>query len=122
MRNLRNKTLHFNPDTDTNDRALALEANNIFTKIVNEQFSGFGVLPWYIEGTLGAMFIKKDYESHPFVKKVVLPNCHLVGFMHLLEVKNNQWIVIDNYPYEDREVSDMEFRDLFNNRSFPASN
>jgi hypothetical protein len=120
LRNLRNKTLHFNPDTDANDRAMAFEANKLFTEIVNEQFSGFGLQPWYIEGTKGAMFVKKNYENRPFVNKVVLSNCQLVGFMHQLEARKGQWIVLDNHKYEDRHVSDQEFRDLFNNR--PASN
>lgn len=122
LRDLRNSTIHFNPATDTNDRDMALEANNIFAKIVDEQFSAFSVLPWYIVGTEGAMFVKCDYINNPFVKKIVLPNCQLVGFMHLLEHKNNKWIVIDDYEYEDRNVTDDEFRDLYNNRSRITSN
>ena len=120
LRDLRNKALHFNPDTDTNDRELALEANNLFIKIINEQFSGFGVLPWYIEGTLGATFVKKNYESYPFVEKIVLPNCGNVGFMHLLEAGSSGWVVVDNYEYDNREVTDEEFCNLFNNRNHSA--
>ena len=35
---VRNKALHFNPETDTNDRALALEAIQLMTEIINAQF------------------------------------------------------------------------------------
>lgn len=118
LRDYRHRALHFNPETDTNDRQLALDAILKFNEIVSEQFSGFGTQPWYIEGTLGAIFVKKSHESIPFVQKVVLPNCQVVGYMHLLELQNGQWVVKDSYAYDDKEVTDEEFRDLYNNRKF----
>jgi len=116
LRDIRNRTLHFNPETDQNDRSLALEAINKLTEVISGQFSGFGSQPWYIEGTVGAAFVKRKFEQKPFVRSVVLPNCSLVGFLHLLELGPGGWIVMDDHPYEDREISDEEFRELFNNR------
>jgi hypothetical protein len=114
---IRNRTLHFDPETEGNDRPLALEAIGKLVEIISGQFSAFGAQPWYIEGTLGACFVKRSFENVPFVAKVVLPNCHAVGPLHLLEHGPDGWIVLDDHNYEDRELTDEEFRDLFNNRN-----
>jgi len=116
LRDIRHKSLHFNPETDQNDRLLSLEAINKLTEIISGQFSGFGPQPWYIEGTFGAAFVGKASEQEPFVHRVVLPNCRLVGYLHLLQLGPAGWIVMDEHLYEDREVSDEEFRELYNNR------
>jgi hypothetical protein len=116
LRDIRHRTLHFSPETDQNDRSLSLEAINKLTEIISGQFSGFGPQPWYIEGTVGAIFVKRGSEQTPFVRRVVLPNCHVVGYLHLLQLGPGGWIVMDDHPYGDREVSDEEFRELFNNR------
>jgi hypothetical protein len=116
LRDTRHRAIHFNPETDQNDRNLALEAIRTLSNIISGQFAGFGPLPWYIPKTMGAAFLKKDAENIPFVKRVVLPNCRLVGYLHTLESKDNTWIVHDDHDYEDREVSDEEFAELFNNR------
>ena len=116
LRDIRNRALHFNPETDENDRELALDAISKLSDIINGQFSAFGPLPWFILQTAGVTFIKKSYEKVPFVEKILLQNCTLVGPFHTLELKNNTWIVHDNYKYEEREISDEEFAELFNNR------
>jgi len=116
LRDIRNRTLHFDPETEGNDRTLALEALKHFSSIISEQFSAFGKQPWYIEETRGAAFVKQSSETIPFVKRVVLPNCQLVGYLHLLEHGPGGWIVRDDYKYEDQKVTDEEFRELFNNR------
>jgi hypothetical protein len=116
LREYRNGAIHFNPEIDTNDRSLALDAILKFNDIVIEQFSGFGTQPWYIGGTLGAIFVKKGYEEIPFVKEIVLPNCHKVGHLHLLEMQQGGWVVKDDHDYGDKAISDEEFKDLYNNR------
>ena len=60
--------------------------------------------------------MKKDAESLPFVKRIILPSCRLVGYLHTLERKNDTWIVRDDQEYENREITDDEFVELFNNR------
>ena len=84
--------------------------------IISGQFSAFGTQPWFIPNTSGATFIKKSYENVPFVEKILLPNCRLVGHLHTLEYKNNSWIVHDSFKYEERDISDEEYAELFNNR------
>lgn len=106
---IRNKSLHFNPETDTNDRVLTLEAIHLIQNIIGEQFSAFGVQPWFIDTIPGEAYIKKAWESKPFIKAIYLPNCQLVGSKHKLRFGDNTWIVDDNYNYDSIEISDDEF-------------
>ena len=116
LKDIRNNSLHFRPDVDRNDRTLALESIRTFSEIVSNQFACIGPLPWFIPEIRGASFIKKSWESNPFIEKVYLPNCHLVGPLHTVEIKNGKPIVRDEYDYGDKEVTDEQFADLFNNR------
>lgn len=99
---------HFNPLTDTDDRRLALEAVVEIQGFINIQFGFYGLQPWFIPGTKGAFFLKKEFESQPFIKKVYLPNCVLVGPRYKF---GDDWGVIDD-DYENREISDEEFAAL----------
>lgn len=112
LETIRHRSVHFNPETDTNARKLALEAITLLQEIVVDQFSAFGTQPWYIPGIKGAAYVAKDYERTPFVKEVVLPCCKLVGPKHRLENKNNSWVVIDDNEYESKEISDLKFASL----------
>ncbi len=116
LKDIRHKSLHFRPETDYNDRDLALEAIRKFSEIISGQFAGLGSLPWFIPGTGGATFIKKSYESNPFIEKVYLPSCRLVGHLHILDFKDGAWIVYDDHDYGDQEISDEQFAGLFTNR------
>ena len=82
---IRNRAIHFMPDTDHNDRELALEAIQTLSKVIDEQFTVFGIRPWFIPGTPGVNFIRKESEADPFVRTIYLPNCALVGPHHTLE-------------------------------------
>jgi thiamine pyrophosphokinase len=116
LKDTRHKSIHFNPETDTNDRELALTAIEQLSKVIQEQFAAFGTQPWFIPSTRGAAFVRKSQEEIPFVREVILPNCVLVGPLHTLEQKNRQWVVHDNHEYALHEVSDAEFAEMFNNR------
>ncbi len=106
----RNAALHFNPETDTNDRALALEALLTFGRIVESQFACLGQLPWLFMPP-GEVYIRQDWEDNPFVRLVYLPNCIYVGYKH--EVTSViPWKVSDAHEYESREVTDEEFATL----------
>ncbi|NWL88669.1 hypothetical protein DMN77_13940 [Paenibacillus sp. 79R4] len=48
----------------------------------------------------------------PFVKKIILPNCTLVGPKHKLEIDGNWFEVIDDHKYDDKEITDEEYKDL----------
>lgn len=109
----RHQALHFNPDTDTNDRALALEAIQLLQDIIQEQFGAFGTQPWFIEGTSGAAYIKKEFESDPFIREVYLPNATRVGPDHRVEkVGEGKLRIVDDRDYEESEITDEEFRKL----------
>lgn len=117
LKDIRNRAIHFNPETDKNDKELSLEAVSKLLKIIDGQFSGFGTQPWFITGTAGASYIKKDYETQPFVKRIILPNCALVGPYHKLDSGPHGWIVKDDYKYEEKEITDIEFAELLNRRN-----
>lgn len=112
LKDMRNAALHFNPETDTNDRELALAAIRTLTEVLEHQFAGGGERPWYFHGR-GVTFVKKDCENLPFVKRLILPSCALVGPKHRLDMRNNQWIVLDTHDYEDKEITDTEFAKLY---------
>jgi hypothetical protein len=107
----RHKALHFRPETDHNPRQLALEAISCLQRIIGEQFSGFGPQPWFITGTPGEIYIKKEWESQPFIRTVYLPNCLLVGYLNCIE-SLAPLVINDNFPYEERTISDDEFVSL----------
>ena len=109
LRDIRNQAIHFKPEVDDNERQLALEAIHTLNIIIDKQFGALGRQPWFIPNTLGASFIKKEAEQWPFVKRVYLPNCYLVGPQYHMEFDAGRWIIHD-VEYEDREISDDEFR------------
>lgn len=67
LERLRNRSIHFNPETASQLREDSLSASRLLTRIIEQQFCAFGLQPWFIEGTLGAGFIKREWESNPFV-------------------------------------------------------
>lgn len=109
LRNARNGALHFQPEVDTNDRELALTAIQLLNNIISNQFSAGGKQPWFLTGIPGEIYIRKDHESCPFVRHVYLPNCLYVGHKHEVASVSPQFVVNDNFAYEDREVTDEEF-------------
>ena len=116
LKKLRNKAIHFNPETDKNDKSHALKAIKKLQEIICDQFGIMTKAPWYIPDIKGASFIKKDYEKKPFVREIILPNCKLVGYKHELEHNNGEWTVIDSHDYGNKSVTDNEFKNLYNSR------
>jgi len=108
LRDLRNNAIHFRLEVDQNDRSLSLDAIKSLSCIVGTQFCAFGPQPWFITGVPGEIYIKKDWESKPFIQKVYLPNCILLGPKHRVE-SVMPWRIRDEGQYEDREISDEEF-------------
>jgi hypothetical protein len=108
---VRNRAIHFRPETDTNDRPLALEAIKVLSDIIASQFSGFGPQPWFLGGVPGEIYLKKEAELTPFIRKVYLPNCLLVGPFHVVEAidPDGRMIVRDDAEYEERQITDEEF-------------
>jgi hypothetical protein len=106
----RNDALHFNPETDANDRPQALQALQAFGQIVDAQFAAFGQLPWLFVSP-GEVYIRKEWELDPFIKLVYVPNTLYVGYKHIV-TSAFPWVVQDPAPYADEEVSDEEFTRL----------
>jgi len=112
LKSLRNFSIHFNPDTDILERNLALQSISLLREIIIGQF-GWGNQPWFIPNIPGAIYLKKEAEEWPFVKKFIIPNCMYVGYKHRFENNGSGWFnVIDNNDYEDKEITDDEFREL----------
>jgi hypothetical protein len=111
LQRVRNQALHFNPETDTNDRPLALEAIKGIGEIIATQFSAFGRQPWFLGDIPGEIYIKQEAESTPFIQKIYLPNCILVGPSHVVEAIDpvHGMKIRDDAIYEDREITDEEF-------------
>jgi hypothetical protein len=107
---VRNKTLHFNPAVDTNDRPLALEAIHILNEIIDTQFCCTGSVPWVQWIVPGEMYVKQSMENDPFVKEIVLPNCSHVGPFHIVtDISRGRFEIDDAFPYEDRDITDEEY-------------
>lgn len=111
----RNRAIHFNPETDHNDRELALEAIHLLQEIVSSQFSAFGLQPWLFV-VPGECYIRAEWENHPFVQLVYLPSCAKVGPKHVIESMSPQIVVNDKFEYEDRIITDEEFSALRSQR------
>jgi len=118
---LRRRSIHFDPAVDQDDRPLALQAIKYLSKIIGTQFSAFGSQPWFIPGTPGESYIKKDAERLPFIKHIYLPNCRRVGPQNRIEIIGDRLLVQDNNKYENVEIADEEFRDLRLKRNLPKN-
>ncbi|PKO93523.1 MAG: hypothetical protein CVU15_03050 [Betaproteobacteria bacterium HGW-Betaproteobacteria-1] len=109
----RHKAIHFSPETDHNARELALEAIKSLQAIIGEQFSGWGPQPWFITTIPGEIYIKKEWETRPFIAKVYLPNASFVGYKHRIEAIRPQVHIVDpDHNTDTPEVSDDEFSNL----------
>jgi hypothetical protein len=109
---VRNRAIHFSPDTDTNDRVLSLKAIGLLDRIIGGQFPVIGLQPWFIPGAEGESYISRDWESRPFVRAVYLPNCMHLGPAHEVVSVVPEFVVRDRNDYPEVEVSDAEFLEI----------
>jgi len=113
---LRHNSIHFNAGTYTTLRDDALAAVLHMREIIEQQFTSWGLRPWFIEGTAGHIFIKRDWEDDPFVKTFYLPQCPLVGPNFAISFEGG--LKYHDHPdYGDGAWSDQEFATAFNTRS-----
>lgn len=113
LRDVRHRTLHFNPETDKNDRELAVRALGLLTRIVREQFSAIEQRPWFIPHRTATAFVRKEWETRPSVARVILPNCVLVGPRHRLRGGETTPWAVEDEDYPAVSISDGEFIHLF---------
>ena len=112
LEELRNRSIHFDPATDTNDRELALEAVKLLDTIVVQQFGVLGKQPWFMGGVPGEVYISREAQDEPFVRRAYLPNCFEAGPRHWMEFKDGKWLAQDPEEYPAREVTDDEWREM----------
>lgn len=113
---LRHRSIHFNDATYGTLRGDALSAVLYIRQIIEQQFSSWGRQPWFIEGTMGHIFIKRAWEDNPFLKTFYLPQCPLVGPNFAISFKDGLKYH-DHEDYGDGAWSDEEFAIAFNTRS-----
>lgn len=113
---LRHRSIHFNPITSGNLRSDALAAILHLRTIIEHQFGSFGRQPWFISGTKGHCFIRKDFETHPFVQVYLIPRCPFVGPLFGMSHHQDGWRFHDLPDYGPGTWSDEEFAEAYNNR------
>jgi hypothetical protein len=114
---LRNRSIHFNPDTYQSLREDALAALQRLNAVIARQFGYFGRQPWFIEDTPGAQFVKREYEANAFVRTYVIPRSGFVGPLYGMELsQQGYWTHLDYADYGDDELSDEEFAKRYRDR------
>ena len=114
---LRHRSIHFNPETYQVLRTDALAALKLIGDITSKQFGFYGHQPWFIEGTAGAQFIKSSFETHPFVRRYLIPRSGFVGVFYGMELRNDgHWQHLDMADYGDGVMTDEEFAKAYGER------
>lgn len=112
----RNRSIHFDPKTYTSLREDALAALKRLNAIIAKQFGYFGSQPWFIENTPGAQFIKREFETNPFVRAYILPRAGFVGPLYGMELTAHGWQHLDYADYGDGQLSDDDFAKHYRER------
>ncbi len=86
LKDQRNRSIHFRPETAHLARSLALDSLGVLANIIDSQFGAFYPKPWYIDDTPGETFVREESEADPFVRKVLLPYALHVGPGHTLRI------------------------------------
>lgn len=113
---LRNRSIHFDPDTYHSLREDALAALQRLNAIIAKQFGYFGLQPWFIQNTPGAQFVKRAYETTPFVRAYVIPRSGFIGPLYGMDLGQGGWHHLDYADYGDGELSDDEFAARYRER------
>ena len=117
LKALRHRSIHFNVSTYSTLREDALAAVIHVRTIIEQQFGSFAVRPWFISGTKGHVFIKKEWETHPFILTYFVPNCPFVGPLFGMDPdENGAWNVFDKADYGEGEWTDEQFAREYNQR------
>jgi hypothetical protein len=115
LKELRMRSIHFNPETYVNLRAEALAALFSISEIIQLQF-GFAQR-WLIPNTAGAFFIRMECEEDPFIAQYYLPQCPKVTPYYIMRhTIDGRWAVFDWENYEG-VVNDGEFARMHGDRT-----
>jgi hypothetical protein len=113
---LRHRSIHFSVNTYATSREDALAAIHHMREIIDQQFTAFGNRPWFIKGTNGHIFIKREWEENPFIKTYYLPTCPFVGPYFAISFEGGLKFH-DHADYGDGDWTDEEFAIAFEARS-----
>ena len=113
---LRHRSVHFNVSTYATLKDDALAAVLHLREIIDQQFTAFGLRPWFIEGTRGFIFIKREWEENPFIRSFYLPTCPFIGPYFAISFAGGLRYH-DHIDYGDGDWSDEEFVSAFEARS-----
>ena len=73
--------------------------------------------PWFISGTKGHVFVKKEWETHPFILTYFVPNCPFVGpLFGMAHDQTGAWNIYDKADYGEGEWTDEEFAREYDER------
>jgi hypothetical protein len=113
---LLHRSIHFNDSTYANLQEDSLASIQHMNHIIDLQFSAFADRPWFIPGTRGYVFIRREWESEPFIKTYYLPSCPFVG--PYFSISFDQGLTLYDHPdYGDGDWTDEEFATAFETRS-----
>lgn len=107
---IRNRSIHFDPATYSTMREDSLEALKTLSRIIERQFGVFGGQPWFIDNTPGAQFIRREWESAPFVRTYIVPLSGFVGVSYGMELTSKgYWRHLDYDDYGEGVLDDDAF-------------
>jgi len=115
LKELRNRSLHFDVSVVLSLREHALEALGCLALIIEKQF-GFQ-LTRTIPGSRGAFFLRKDAETDPFISHYYLHQCPYVSPYYSMKDTSGAWLIFDHEVYPNVEISDEEFVAAFEART-----
>ena len=101
---LRNPAVHFGKVGDRTSRAQS--SVRLIYSITNLLF-GQSIARFF--WVTGEIYVKQCYESDPFTKEFILPHCHKVGYRHTIEMRDGRSIMVDQGPYQAKQITDEEF-------------
>lgn len=110
LRIKRNGAIHFRPETSTRARKMALEAIELLGRIIEGQFGSVGAKPWYFH-IPGETYIKKQAETWPFVRRILIPAGLHVGPTNTLSYdrETGTWHVDDVGDQGPDDGTDEDF-------------
>ncbi len=114
LKEVRNRSLHFNADTVKTLREDALKALGCLATIIEKQF-GFQT-GRTIPGTAGAFFLRREAEAEPFIRYYYLQQSPYVSPYFAMSTHEGHWLVFDKKFDPDVEISDADFVEIFNKR------
>jgi hypothetical protein len=112
---IRNRVIHYNKNIEEDLKGIALRSLKIMANIITMQYSSYRNEKYFIQEMFAETYLKKEYEAHPFVKLIYVPNSLKVSPFHFVtSVKNGYFEIDHGIEIEDKDVSDIEFINLRN--------